>query len=339
MSRQGSLLGSIRSILLLVLQYSATHYISPDYIDPSRLHLSWGLLTQALKDFFMYHARIGHDSATVSADEPEQLDSDTAHPTAAGKQAPDEHEPIEASPTLPDSAAAAEESSGPQASAPETGADEVEEVPCATEQPEDSASAANPGQANALALIKKNNFELGESKDVFGCLENIRQSFEFSMDRCSRCATQMRLFKGQLKSKTAKVMICDKCNRAATMLSRHVTWPPEEWSSLSSDMISAFWQNAGSIQEDGKLDWKKLKVVLITALSQAIHHEKRSQVSEKVNFCLCLGMHRRATTQQGSKPTLCPRTNSSTLSCRRLFIGCLSYLFLTRISTSRSPQG
>ncbi len=233
----------------------------------------------------MYHARIGHDPATAFFfEEPEQLDSDTAHTTAAGKQASDEHKPTsEASPTLLDSAAA-EESSGQQASAPETGADEVEEVPRADEQPEGSASAVTPGQANALALIKKNNFEPGESMDVFGCLENIRQSFEFSMDRCSRCAGTMQLFKGQLKSKTSKILICDKCNRAATMLSRHVTWPPEEWSSLNNDMIRAFWQNAGSIQEDNKLEWRRLKVVLITALSQAIHHEKSSQVSENGKF-------------------------------------------------------
>ena len=172
----------------------------------------------------------------------------------------------------------------------------------ASDQPTEtsaSAEAQGPsiGHSNALALCAKKGYEMAESKDVFGCLEDIRQRFEFSQDRCSRCFGGMRLFKGQLKSKTSKLLICDRCNRAATMLSRHVSWPPAEWSSLSDSDIVSFWQHCGEIQEGDKLEWKKLRVVLISSLTKAVLHEKRSQIAEEGSF---LPLSRYA--QQGFDP-------------------------------------
>ena len=242
----------------------------------------------------MYHVRIGDRSPKVSAEEPVQPDSadtttehlDPANMTAADEQASGQHL-HEPPPTQPDSAA--EESTEQQASAPGTGAGEVQEVP--VEQPEGSAVAvhdepadAPPGEVRALEVIKKNKYELGESQDVFGCLDQIRQSFEFSKDRCAKCTNPMRAFKGQLKSKTSRIMICDARNRATTMLSRHITWPPQEWASLSPAMIQQFWKNAGTIQQGTRLNWKRLKTILITSLSQAIHSEKKSKVEEQGEF-------------------------------------------------------
>jgi hypothetical protein len=98
---------------------------------------------------------------------------------------------------------------------------------------------------------------------------------------CSLCGQRFAeedvVAKCQATVNGAKKFRCKKCNAISTMLHRNMKWPPEEFSAMSAEDQTAFWQSCHESNDGGRFKYSAIRAKLVKQMVHRLTHESSAE--------------------------------------------------------------
>ena len=70
---------------------------------------------------------------------------------------------------------------------------------------------------------------------------------------------------------------CNQCNTISMMLHKNMKWPPEEFSAMSAENQTAFWQSCHESNDGGRFKYSLIRAKLVKQIVQRLTHESSAE--------------------------------------------------------------